>query len=265
LNRIYGFPFPAKGVGTLEGAKFTTSQWWASNKNFGTSRASAASATWERLENLRPLVDPITGDITAAERSARQAPQSLHRESADQGALRAQVSANAATQEAAEREARSLNFSSAALTTHSAERREEAAARTALLTDTPSSPAPQEQWNVTSNAPSSGSLRARADASASTSFGVDRGLGRSSTRETFAEGLRVGLSEGNDNAPSSASILGTGGLGTRPALHFTASTAAARRSNPDASDGLSRDNSNGRPATRPIAPTPWVRTFWTPP
>ena len=71
LNRMYGFPFPAKGSGTLEGAKFTINQWWASNSNFGTSRASTANATWARLESLRPLVDPVTGDITVAERSAR--------------------------------------------------------------------------------------------------------------------------------------------------------------------------------------------------
>jgi hypothetical protein len=97
-----GFPFPAKAVGTLEGAKFTINQWWASNSNFGTSRASAATATWARLENLRPLVDPVTGDVTAAEKSARQAgTQSTNPESADLAALREQENADAAAQAAA--------------------------------------------------------------------------------------------------------------------------------------------------------------------
>ena len=178
LNRMYGFPFPAKGVGTMEGAKFTINQWWASNGNFETSRASTANATWARLNNLRPLVDPVTGDVTGAERSARQESQALHRESADrqrESADRANPStlenANAATQAAALRsEVNSVlreSGSRAAREETEARARgteRETAARTDLLTDTPSSPALHEQWradaiarlrNPNNNAPSS--------------------------------------------------------------------------------------------------------------
>ena len=194
LNRMYGFHFPVKGVGTLEGAKFTTNQWWASNGNFGTSRASTANAIWARLETLRPLVDPITGDITAAERSARL-------------------------------ESRS------ALTNQLADRRvRETAARSEVHTDTPADPALREQWRLNTIA----SLERVSDAStqgtsASTSFGGSTELGRGSTSAQVSEGVGAVLGGGNEDAVSSPGILGAGGLGTRPASHFGVSTAAPSR------------------------------------
>ena len=204
LNRMYGFPFPVKGVGTLEGAKFSINQWWASNSNFGTSRASTANAIWARLENLRPLVDPITGDITAAERSARPESQSLLRESAARNASLAR----------------------------------DTAARSAALTDTPTNPALREQWRQNTIAARGRQIDARTQSasnslpqtSASTSFGTSTELGMGSTSERAPEGDSNVLSGGgNDGAFSSSGILGAGGLGTRPALHFGAGTAAVSR------------------------------------